>query len=398
MKIKEKFYVDVTSEIQHIATQKKRIQEYAERLYKLYGIPSDISTDYLTMRNDIATADPEVASAIGTVFGKDDYKDIIKDWKFEVETLPKQLEYEMIEIAEDQWIGRVTVKELMILRNAQVINYNEKTQRVMKRINKGTEEIYAISLNKKAIREMEELFRNGTFIPNTITLNMPEGTNFNYRNGTLTIKKLDHFDITDGYHRYIAMSNLYNMDKNFDYPMELRITNYTEDKSRQLIWQEDQKTKMSRIDSESMNANETSNKIVQRLNVNSSCNLSGMINANNGVINSAELAEAIRATYLQARKMTSKKQELAAIVSAEKEIREGINIVTEENMDLMEHVWKRHFLYCLIYNINNHVGPKKLLSESNRMSQKAYEEKMFKGREITRVDMKRLAEMSGDRK
>jgi hypothetical protein len=36
VKIKEKFYVDVTSEIQHIATQKKRIQEYAERLYKLY--------------------------------------------------------------------------------------------------------------------------------------------------------------------------------------------------------------------------------------------------------------------------------------------------------------------------------------------------------------------------
>ena len=397
MKKSEKFLSDVAKEILNIADQKKTVMECAEKLYKKYKIPTDLSTDYLTMRSDIITATPEVAAAIGLLFGIDSNKDLVANWTFETEKLPKQLEYEMIEIAEDQWIGKISVSELMKLRDAQVINYNENTQRVMKRINKGNEEIYTITLNKKAILSMEELFSSGTYIPNTITLNVPEGTNITYKNGVLIIKNLDHFDITDGYHRYIAMSNLYNLDNTFDYPMELRITNYKEDKSRQLIWQEDQKTKMSRIDSESMNANATANKIAQRLNISSTCNLAGMI-CQNGIINSAELAEIIRATYLPVSKISSKKQELNTIISAEKEIREGLNRVTEEDTDLMEHSWKRDFLYCLIYNINKKENPDILLEETTRMAAIAREEKMFKGREVTRTDMKRLNDMKGGRK
>ena len=398
MKEMDKFFIETTREISKIATQKKVIQEYAKRLLKQYNIPIDVSTDYLTLRKDIMTAQPEVGFAIGKTLGVKVKDRVLLDWHYEIEKLSKQLEYEMIQIADDQWIGKITVKELMKLRDAQIINYNENTQRVLKRITKGNEEIYSITLNKKAILSMEELFSNGTYIPNTITLNMPEGTNFTYRRGMLVIKDIDHFDITDGYHRYIAMSNLYNMDNEFDYPMELRITNYSEDKSRQLIWQEDQKTKMSRIDSESMNANATANKIVHRLNVNSGCNLAGMINSNAGIVNAAELAEIIRATYLPASKIFSKKRELVAIINAEQALREGFNVVTETNMDLLEHPWKREFLYCLVYNINKGVDSKKLLSETNRMAQKAHEEKMFRGREVTRIDMKRLAEMHGGRK
>ena len=373
--------------------------KYADELYRKYDIPIDVSIDYLSTRKDITEADPNIILAIADVLKIDFDRKQIEDWHYVISRTPKQLEYEMVEIADDQWIGKITVRELMQLRDAQIINYNENTQRVMKRINKGTEETWTITLNKKAILSMEELFRDNIYIPNTITLNMPEGTNFTYRNGTLTIKKLDHLDITDGYHRYIAMSNLYNEDPDFDYPMELRITNYSEDKSRQLIWQEDQKTKMSRIDSDSMNMNSTANKIVQRLNVNSTFNLAGQINANKGIINSAELAEAIRAMYLPVSKIFSKKKELEAIVTAEKEIKEGINRVTEDDTELVEHSWDRHFLYCLIYNINNHVKQDALLSKTNRMAQLAYDEKMFKGREITRIDMKRLADMSkGGRK
>lgn len=394
MKKSERYLAEITKEIKEIADQKKKVLEYSDILYKKYKIPSDIATDYLTCRFDIITAQPEVAAAIGTLFGIDDNIELLKNWTFSVEKLPKQLQYEVYQVSNDQWIGAITVSELMQLRDAQVINYNENTQRVMKRINKGNEEIYAITLNKKAILSMEELFLSGTYIPNTITLNMPEGTNFSYSDGVLTIKNLDHFDITDGYHRYIAMSNLYNKDKEFDYPMELRITNYSEDKSRQLIWQEDQKTKMSRIDSESMNANETANKIAYRLNVSRTCNLAGMI-VQNGIINFAELAEIIRATYLPVSKIFSKKRELDAIINAEKEIREGLNRVTEDDSDLMEHTWKREFLYCLIYNINKKTDPEILLSETRRMAEIAKTEKMFRGREITRTDMKRLNDMKG---
>lgn len=389
---KDTILIEINEMIKDIATQAKIIKEYADRLYKLYKIPNDVSVDYLTMRSDISTAKPEIATAIGSVVGANVDMDILVDWQYEIAKLPKQLTYDMIQIADDQWIGKISVSELMQLRDAQIINYNENTQRVMKRINKGNEEIYQIALNKKAILSMEELFRDGIYIPNTITLNMPEGTSFVYRNGTLIIKKLDHFDITDGYHRYIAMSNLYNEDKDFDYPMELRITNYSEDKSRQLIWQEDQKTKMARIDSESMNMNSCANKVVQRLNVSPTFNLAGQLNTNKGIINSAELAEIIRATYFPVSKIFSKKKELEAIMKAESEIRNGINTVTEENMGLLEQPWERPFLYCLVYNINNNVEPKELLRTTERMATMAFHEKMFRGREVTRIDMRRLSE------
>lgn len=381
----------IEAKINDTAGQAKRIKAYAEQLYKLYKIPNGLSSDYLTKRIDIATATPEIKTAIGKVMGLDVDDSVLVDWTYETPKLPKQLIYDMIQIADDQWIGKISVRELMQLRDAQIIKYNENTQRVMKRVHKGNEEIYQISLNKKAILSMEELFRDGIYIPNTITLNMPEGTNFTYRNGTLVIKKLDHFDITDGYHRYIAMSNLYNEDNSFDYPMELRITNYSEDKSRQLIWQEDQKTKMSRIDSDSMNMNSAANKVVQRLNVSPLFNLAGQINTNRGIINSAELAEIIKATYFPVSKIFSKKKELESIISAENEIRDGINYVTSEDMELLEKPWHRLFLYCLVYNINNKVNKKKLLKMTDYMANRAYEEKMFRGREVTRIDMKRLA-------
>ena len=393
MSNKQQVLLEIQTLIRDEASQAKRIKEYAERLYRLYKIPNGVSVDYLTMRSDISTAKPEIMTAIGKVLGAKVDDRILADYTFEIAKLPKQLVYEMVQVADDQWIGKISVSELMQLRDAQIINYNENTQRVMKRINKGEEEIYQITLNKKAVLSMEELFRDGIFIPNTITLNMPEGANFVYRNGNLIIKKLDHFDITDGYHRYIAMSNLYNEDPDFDYPMELRITNYSEDKSRQLIWQEDQKTKMSRIDSESMNMNSAANKVVQRLNVSPTFNLAGQINTNKGIINSAEMAEIIRTTYFQPSKIYSKKKELASIIKAESEIRDGINSIVVENMDLLEIPWARQFLYCLIYNINRNVEKEKLLKTTEQMTQMAINEKMFRGREITRVDTRRLAEI-----
>ena len=141
---REKFYVEIEKRIIDVSSQKERIQEYARRLYDMHKIPIDMSVDYLTLRKDVNGAIPEIAFALGQIlevkgdkaFSNSQVKDYIS-WKYEVEKLPKQLEYEMVQIADDQWIGRISVAELMQLRDAQIINYNENTQRVMKRINKG---------------------------------------------------------------------------------------------------------------------------------------------------------------------------------------------------------------------------------------------------------------------
>lgn len=402
MKNRDEYNKELTKRISAIAGDKKQVKAVADELVKEKDLPIDLVVDVLTMRDNIEVLIEPIAYAFGkkfsmrmeSYFNKVEIESM-RNWKYKAEKLTFPLEFPMIQIADDQWVGRITVAELMKLRDVQIINYNENTQRVMKRVVKGNEEYYTIKLNRRAIASMEQLFKSGTFIPNVITLNMPEDTVFDYDEYTsmLLIRKLSHFDITDGYHRYIAMSNLYNVDKDFDYPMELRITNYSEDKSRQLIWQEDQKTKMSKVDSNSMNLNVAANKVVQKLNVDPLFNLSGSVNAN-GIINSAELSEIIRNTYFQASNTTSKQKEVQEIIRAEKEIRDGLNCITENNMALLEKRWNRWFLYSAIYNIyvGEAIGPH-LVFETARMASKAKEMKMFVGREVKRIDMKRFAAM-----
>lgn len=394
---RDEFYVEITKKIEDVAKQKDRVSAYAQMLLKQNNIPVDISIDILTKRKNIVAVRPEMAYAIAillkvntsSVF-PENKRELYRKWKYREPKLPKNLEYEMIQITDDQWIGKITAAQLMQLRDAQIINYNEKTQRVMKRINRGEEEYYAIALNQKAIMQLEQLYLSGTYIPNTITLNLPEGTNFTYRNGSLYIKDLDHFDITDGYHRYIAMSNLYNEDDTFDYPMVLCITNYSEDKSRQFIWQEDQKTKMARIDSESMNMNSSANKVVSRLNMSSACNLAGMINTSGGVINSAEFAEIIKVTFFPPSKIFSKQKEILGMMAAQEALTEGINAMTQERPSLLEKRWDRPFLYCFVWNACEGTSKKKILAYTEKMAGMAQEENMFRKREVSRIDMKRL--------
>lgn len=397
---REEYFNKIRIEINKVSKDKDRIMAYAKRLMKTNAVPMDISLDYLTRKKDIMTALPPLAFCIGTVLNVDpemaySSAQIEKylEWEYSSPKLPKNLEYEMIQITDDQWIGKITAAQLMQLRDAQIINYNENTQRVMRRVTNGKIEFYEIALNQKAIMQLEKLYLSGTYIPNTITLNMPEGTFYTYTNGLLTIQQMDHFDITDGYHRYIAMSNLYNDDNTFDYPMVLCITNYSQDKARQLIWQEDQKTKMARIDSESMNMNSLANKIVTRLNMSSTFNLAGMISSNGGLINAAEFAEIIRIVFFPVSRLSSKQMELTALIETEKKLNEKINFVTAMDTSLLGEKWSRNFLYCLIYAIGSRIPDEQLLDVTRKLEKLTEEEKMFRFREISRIDVRRLNDM-----
>ena len=147
------------------------------------------------------------------------------------------------------------------------MNYNERTQRVVKKIITPNGEHYQISLNAHALKKIEKSFDEKRYIPNTITLNIPDidenVKHYDRETNTLIISTLKEFDIIDGYHRFVAIQRICAVDDKFDLPMELRITCFSENKARQFIWQEDQKTKMSRVDSESFNRYNTANIIVK---------------------------------------------------------------------------------------------------------------------------------------
>ena len=257
--------------------------------------------------------------------------------KYEADSIKFPLTFKMVQVEEDQWTGKIDIQTLMQLRQAQLINYNINAQRTMKRVIRGDKESYKITLNQKAVTEIASAYEHNTFIPNTITLNIPMefDSDFYYDEDScsLIIKSLDHFDITDGFHRYIAACQISDLNHDFNYNMELRIVNFTEDKAKQLIFQEDQKTKMKKVDSNSMNMNKAANIVVTRLNENVRCNFKGLISRHDGIIHFGELAELVDYFYF---KGVKKEKERSVTIQAIKELTDNFNILTEYDTKYLE--------------------------------------------------------------
>ena len=270
----------------------------------------------------------------------------------------------------------------MKLRKAQLINYNANAQRTLQKIVKGERSYYKITLNKDAISKITESMNNGNYIPNTITLNMPETADFSYDDSKciLTIKSLDHFDISDGYHRYIAMGQLKDKNPDFNYPMELRIVMFSEDKVKQFIYQEDQKTKMKKIDSDSMNMNAPENLVVERLNRDVMFNLKNKIARNNGSINYGELATVIKYFYFKGQTVD---KSIKRIIEVENEVRDKFNKLTEANTDLLDKNYTFTELMIIFYTFDNvtttEYNPErtiKLLDKVNELDSKMFATKI----------------------
>ena len=320
------------------------ICEYAE---KQYDIPKGFTSDFITMRVSFMEANEFILFCILDSIEKitkeanDIRNDKLKEYfteneikiystsKYNVEKIKFPLRFKAIQIADDHWISKIDFKTLMKLRAAQLINYNEETQRTMERIVRGNTEIYRIKVDKSAVYAIENSYKDGTYIPTPLTFNIPEDTEADYyydeEKMELVIRKLDHFDINDGYHRYVAACKACDSDKNFNFTMELRIVGFPEYKAQHFIYQEDQKTKMPKIDSDTYNQNNLANQIVDRLNQDPRCNLKGLIRRNNGIINYADLAGLINYYYISREK--EKGNQL--LISVKNELVANFNELTE---------------------------------------------------------------------
>lgn len=266
------------------------------------------------------------------------------------------IRWDMIEVVEgSQWIGKITVKELMKLRNAQLINYNERTQRTLKRVVNKDFEYYQISLNRAAVEAITNSFLNNQYIPNTITLNIPETAEFRYSDGKLIISETDRLDILDGYHRYIAMSNLYNQNDKFDYTMELRVVCFPEETAKQFIWQEDQKTKMRKMDSESLNQNSPANQVVNL--INQSGLLRNIIGRNEGVIDQGLASNLIDRIYFNTTKVINR----GMIMEVKDDLSYRMNVLLSTDHDIFEKRWDYEFTVIAFALMGNRNVPDQTL-------------------------------------
>ena len=348
----DKLYATLTEQIKNKASNKEEIKRRATELNEKFEIPIGILTDYMTLRVPVddagdftlyALAKSYLGSTeINQYFTEKEIQFFEKS-KFQQQKIQFPIKLPMIQIAADQWIGKITAKQLMEFRDAQIINYNERTQRAMERKIVRGNEVWAIAINDVAVSAIEKSYESDTYIPNTLTFNISDDSEADYRYDPetmmLIINNIKSLDIVDGYHRYRGISKACIKNKNFDYPMELRITAFTESKAKQFIWQEDQKTKMSKVMSDSYNQTDYSVWITERL----AAAFPGVISRNIGTITFAHLSSAIKYLY---NTDSLKTPGQAAAISAE--IKNKFNYLLGENPHCLDKQWRKSKTYSTI--------------------------------------------------
>lgn len=359
-----------------IFEKEKELQIY-NYAYKKYNFNKGIFSDFVSGRKAVEEATDFVlyimTDSILINYKKDkkitDFftqkeVDMYDSSKFELSKVQFPLTFKMIQVCSDQWIGAIDVNTFCDLQNAGIINYNPDTQRSMQKIIRNGEEIYKLSLNKIAVAEITTDFLRKSYIPNTITLNIPaddEFADFYYDNdtNTLVINSLKSFDINDGYHRYVAMLQARAKDPDFNYNMELRITNFDVQKSQRMIYQEDQKTKMTKSVSDTYNVYAPQNKVVQRINENSVCNIAGFIGRNDAKIDYATLSECIKRLYFSNNPADSPKTR-KKVIEISKELSEDFNILTEYCPEYLDKKYSTDEIFVLIIIFNYYTGKNKM--------------------------------------
>lgn len=360
LKPREELITYLRRKCNSIVLAKREFIELSQIMLEKYNIPTSMTSDLVNDR--IALNDTTdfilfaLAKSLDEVLKSSKTNDFFTEleisgyinMKLEIPKFEFPIEIKCIRIDTTQYIGATDVKFLMQLRNAGLISYNANAQRTMQRVVRGEKSYYKIALNKKAIAQIRESFRSETYIPNTITLNIPEDSTFHYNtiSNTLVIESLDHFDISDGYHRYMAMCQEIDSNPNFNYQMELRLISFDENKIKQFIFQEDQKTQMKKIDSASMNMNNPANLVCERLNRDIMFNLKGKVTRNSDYIDFAELASIIDFIYF---KTLKRENTTASIIETEKEFCKKFNYLTEYDTSLLEKRFTFKELMIIVY-------------------------------------------------
>lgn len=267
--------------------------------------------------------------------------------KIENEKIQFPLVFNVVAISDDQWIGSIDTDQLILLNENQLINYNTETQRTMQHVIRNGNDYYCIKVNNNAVNSISQEMVNNAYIPSPITLNIPEGEeDFIYisEKNQLIIKSIKSFDIIDGYHRFLGINKCKTIDEEFNYHMELRITHFNVEKAQRFIYQEDQKTKMTKVDSDSYNMSSPGVIVSNKINENSLCNIKGYIGRNNSRINMGKLSELITFLWFSG----PKKDERKRIIEVSKELIDDFNIITETDSSFFDIEYDNRVLTCVM--------------------------------------------------
>ena len=328
-----------------ITTRKSRRELY-DHLKRKFDMPESVAADIVTLKKDMAEFTPFELFAVlycvkketlGKFFTEAEIQQLAET-KMTVPKIKLPLQLQMLKVADNQGIGATDMAFIMKRREAQMLNYDENEQRALQIIKRGEVEIRKPFVSRKAVEEIREAMENGTYIPDAITLNMTDNAEYEYDNSscTLSIYSLprDMFNLIDGYHRTLAMSEIHQFNAEFNLPMELRIVSFTRSEAEAFVFQQDQKTLMKKVVSDSYDPNTITNRIIVRINKSPEFLLQNEINRNGGKIDQARLAKLIAYYYLQ--DPVRKADQPKVIITVASELIKKFNELLEQVPELMD--------------------------------------------------------------
>ena len=258
-----------------------------------------------------------------------------------------------VKVADNQFIVSTDMRELMKFRQARMLNYDANEQRALKRVKYGTTEVYRPFVNNVSVGQIKDHILAGDYVPDPITLNMGDDAEYSFADGTLIISNITKgmFNLDDGYHRYLAMSQIHDADPTFNYPVIIQIVAFSNAKANQFIFQNDQKNRMKKIVSDTYDVNAVPNLIVNRVNENPTFVLSGNIGRNQALINSAVLAKLVAAFY---RTKEIRKSDVKEITVIQRDLIRKFNIIATNDRFLGE--YDEVTLFVVLYVFTSEVS------------------------------------------
>lgn len=373
LKDKELLDQELTEEVSKLSFDKIEL-DVIDYIYEHHNISKGTLRDYTTLRKPFSEADPvteyvflEAIAEVGdnsrrriaakeriTAYFTQLEKGKFASYQEPPKVIPEQFRISCLQVSDKQWIGVTDVHFFIQLREAQKIRYNENAQRIMKRVARGSSVEYAITVNWSEVNDIQQKFRNESFISNALTLNIPEDvdTVFHYDEKTreLIFDEITVLDITDGYHRYLAAGAEYDRTNGeFNYPLEIRIVNFSDKKARDFVYQETLGLKMRKVDAQSMNNSSFINFVVDKINEGS--NLEGYILRNAGQINYGDFAYALKEYYFDKETDTSR----SALLAESKEIIKYINKLTLTIPELLDRIWTYDDILTTVFIMKSYI-------------------------------------------
>lgn len=193
-----------------------------------------------------------------------------------------------LKISDDYWITVKNIEEIYEWRNLDKIKYNENTQKNL--VIKESKGIYirVLRIVTQAIKSITTLMRKNEFIPDDITINVnpemfPDG--IIEERDKLIISKDATIDLIDGMHQYISMCEVKDLNPNWNYSTEVRITFFNEEKANKYILQRNNKNHLTDEEKTEKNKSSEANFIINKLNESHNFYLKGTLKPHQYVIN-----------------------------------------------------------------------------------------------------------------